>query len=73
MNKRIRKKQLKRTLCELVTAYDEYEAARERVFRKAMQDLVDVYGKSHETLAAALRCYMEIASILALNGPPPKF
>ncbi len=42
MNKRIRKKQLKRALHELIAAYDEYEAARERVFRKALQDVTDV-------------------------------
>ena len=34
MNKRIRKKHLKRALNGLLAAYDEYEAARERVFRK---------------------------------------
>lgn len=41
MNKRIRKKHLKRTLNGLLAAYDEYEAARERVFRKALQDVAD--------------------------------
>ena len=73
MNKRIRKKQLKRTLCELIAAYDEYEAARERIFRKALQDVTDACGKSHEEFIAALRRYMEIASLITANGPPPRF
>ena len=34
MNKRIRKKQFKRALRGLLAVYDEYEAARERVFRE---------------------------------------
>ena len=49
MNKRIRKKQLKRALNGLLAAYDEYEAARERVFRKALQDVADAYGGPKET------------------------
>ena len=73
MNKRIRKKQLKRRMRELLAAYDEYEAAREGVFREAMQDVIDSYGKSHEAFSAALRRYMGIVSILALSGPLPSF
>ncbi len=73
MNKRIRKKQLKRTLNGLLAAYDEYEAARERAFRKAVQAVADTYGTSHESFPAAFRCYMEIASIMASSGPPPRF
>lgn len=73
MNKRIRKKHLKRTLNGLLAAYDEYEAARERVFRKALQDVVDAYGGSKETFYAAFLCYMEIVSIMASSGLPPKF
>jgi hypothetical protein len=41
MSKRIRKKHFKRALNGLFAAYDEYEAARERVFRKALQDVAD--------------------------------
>ena len=73
MNKRIRKKHLKRTLNGLLTAYDEYEAARERVFRKALQDVSDTYGGSQESFHAAFRRYMEIASVMASSGPPPSF
>lgn len=73
MNKRIRKKYLKRTLNGLLTAYDEYEAARERVFRKALQDLSDAYGGSKEAFYAAFRRYMEIASVMVSSGPPPSF
>ena len=70
MNKRIRKKHLKRTLNGLLAAYDEYEAARERAFRKAVQTVADAYGTSRETFPAAFRCYMEIASIMALLTDP---
>lgn len=72
MNKRIRKKHLKRTLSGLLAAYDEYEAARERVFRKALQE-ADAYGGSKETFYAAFLRYMEIASIMASSGPLPRF
>ena len=73
MNKRIREKQIKRALIGLLAAYDEYEAARERVFRKALQDVADAYGGPKETFYAAFRRYMEIASMMASSGPPPKF
>lgn len=73
MNKRIRKKHLKRTLNGLLAAYDEYEAARERVFRKALQDVADAYGGSKETFYAAFLRYMEIAFMMASSGPLPKF
>ncbi len=46
MNKRIRKKHLKRALIGLLAAYDEYEAAQERVFRKTLQD-VTAYCVNH--------------------------
>lgn len=73
MNKRIRKKHLKRTLNGLLAAYDEYEAARERVFRKALQDVADAYVGPKETFYAAFRRYMWIASMMASSGPPPKY
>lgn len=73
MNKRIRKKHLKRTLSGLLAAYDEYEAARERVFRKALQDVADAYGGSKETFYAAFLRHMEIVSIMVSSGLPPKF
>lgn len=73
MNKRIRKKQLKRTLRGLLAAYDEYEAERERVFRKAMQGVLDAHGKSNEEFAAAFRCYLDVAHRLLSSGPPPRF
>ncbi|MDE7245337.1 MAG: hypothetical protein K2O18_15380 [Oscillospiraceae bacterium] len=69
MNKRIRKKHLKRAVCELVAAYEEYETARERVFLEAVQKVADTYGMSK----TAFRCYLEIAWIMTLSGPPPKF
>ena len=73
MSKRIRKKHFKRALNGRFAAYDEYEAARERVFRKALQDVADAYGGPKETFYAAFRRYMEIASMMASSGPPPKF
>lgn len=73
MNKRIRKKHLKRTLNGLLIACDEYEAVRERVFRKALQDVSDAYGGSKEAFYAAFRRYMEIAFVMASSGPPPSF
>ena len=73
MKKRIRKKHFKRALNGLLAAYDEYEAARERVFRKALQDVSDAYGGSKEAFHAAFRRYMEIASVMASSGPPPRF
>ena len=72
MNKRIRKKHLKGTLSGLLAAYDEYEAAQERVFRKTLQDVTDAYGGSKETFYAAFRRYMEIASIMASSGTLPR-
>jgi len=73
MNKRIRKKQFKRALRGLLAVYDEYEAARERVFRETLQDVTDACGKSHEEFLAAFRCYLDVASLLAFSGPPPRF
>ena len=66
MNKRIRKKQFKRALRGLLAVYDEYEAARERVFRETLQDVTDACGKSHEE-------FLAVASLLAFSGPPPRF
>ena len=73
MNKRIRKKHFKMALNGLLAAYDEYEAARERVFRKALQDVSDAYGGPKEAFYTAFRRYMGIASMMASSGPPPKF
>lgn len=76
MNKRIRKKQFKRTLRELVIACNEYEAARERIFRKALKNLTDEYAEyagSRETFRIWLRHCMDVASLMASTGPPPKF
>ena len=73
MNKRIRKKHFKRALNGLLAAYDEYETARERVFRKTLQDVSDAYGGSKEAFHAAFRRYMEIASVMVSSGPPPRF
>lgn len=80
MNKRIRKKQLKRTLNGLLAAYegmlaahDAREAAQERIFHKTIQNVEDAQGKSHEEYVAAIRSCMEVMSILAHSGPPPKF
>lgn len=72
MNKRIRKKHLKRTVRELVAAYNEYEARREHIYRKAHQNLMDAMGKSHEEFIAALRQFIEITSLMARTGPPPR-
>jgi len=72
MNKRIRKKQLKRAVRGLIAICDEYMAARERIYRKAMQDVLDACRKSNEEFSAVLRRFMEIASIMASIGPPPR-
>ena len=72
MNRRIRKEQLRRALLEFVDACDKYEAACERIYYKAVQDFMDAQGKSREISNAALRCYMEVVSLLAYSGPPPK-
>ena len=73
MNKRIRKKQLKRVLCELAVVCDKYEAARERILNEAVQGLLDARGQSREIECAALRHCIEAASFLALSGPPSRF
>lgn len=70
MNKRIRKKQIKRTLNGLLAAYDEYEAAWKRIFRKAQQDLVDAYAGPKETFYAAFRRYMEVTRAIIFSGLP---
>lgn len=67
-SKRIRKKKLRRTLCKLIIAYNEYEAARERAFYKAMQMVEDTCTDPRE----AIQCYMRIASIMASSGPVPR-
>ena len=69
MNKRIRKKHLKRTLSGLLAAYDEYEAARVCAFRKALQVVTDTCENPRDVFSA----YMEIASLMASSGPPPRF
>ena len=69
MNKRIRKKHLRRTLCKFLAAYDEYEAARERAFRKALQIVEDAHLGPREEI----QCYMKIVSIMASSGPMPRF
>lgn len=70
MNKRIRKKHLKRTLNGLLAAYDEYEAARERAFHKTLRNVADACGQSRDERLTLFRRYMEIASVMASSGPP---
>ena len=72
MNKRIRKKQLKRTLRQLIAALEAYEAKREQIFQEAAQNLANACGKSHEEFVIALRRYMEVVSALASTGPMPR-
>lgn len=45
---------------------------RELAGRETMQDVLDAYGKSNEEFSAVLRCFMEIASIMASSGLPPR-
>ena len=71
-SRRVRKKQLRRALFKFIDACDKYEAARERIYRKAVEDFMDAQGKSREISNAALRRYMEVVSFLAYSGPPPK-
>ena len=68
MNKRIRKKQFKRTLRELVAAYDEYEAAHELTFRRAVKCIADVHLEPREET----QFYLKIASLMASSGSPPR-
>ena len=71
MNKRIRKKQLKRALTGLLDVCDAYEAMWERMFREAKQDLVDAYAGPKETFYAAFRRYMEVTrAIMMYSGLP---
>ena len=71
-SRRVRKKQLRRAMIKFIDACDKYEAARERIYHKAVQDFMDAQGKSREISNAALRRYMEVVSLLAYSGPPPK-
>ena len=71
MNKRIRKKQLKRTINRLLTAYDKYEAAWKRIFRKAQRDLVDAYAGPKEALYAAFRHYMDVTHAITMYSGLP--
>ena len=57
MNKRIRKKQLKRALNGLLAVCDTYEAMWERMLRETKQDLVDAYAGPKGTFYAAFRHY----------------
>ena len=66
-------KQLERTLRRLVAVCKHYEAARERVCRKALEDVVNAYGQSPEASKAALRRYMSVVSLVTFSGPPPRF
>ena len=68
MNKRIRKKQIRKALRDLIAAYDKFEAARKRAFRKALQDVADAHLEPCEEI----QCYLKIASFLASSGPIPK-
>ena len=72
MNRRVRKKQLRRALFKFIDACDKYEEARERIYHKAVQDFMDAQGKSREISNAALRRYIEVMSLLAYSGPPPR-
>ncbi len=71
MNKRIRRKQIKRTIDGLLAAYDELVAARERVFRRALQKVDACHEESGEALNTTFRHYMEVAAIMAFSGPQP--
>ena len=76
---RIRKDQLEsqrqfvRTLRKLVAVYKHYEAARERICRKALEDVVNTYGQSPEASKAALRRYMSVVSLVTSSGPTSRF
>lgn len=71
MNKRIRKKQLKRALVGLLDACDAYEAMWERIFREAKHDLVDAYAGPKEAFYAAFRRYMEVTSAITMHSGLP--
>ncbi len=71
MNKRIRKKQIKRTINGLLAAYGELLAAREQVFRRALQKVDACHEESDEARCTTFRRYMEVAAIMASSGPPP--
>ena len=60
-------------MLEFADACEKYEAARERVCRKALEDVVNAYGQSPEASKAALRRYMSVVSRVTSSGPPPRF
>ncbi len=55
----------------LLAAYDELVAARERVFRRALQKVDARHEESGEALNTTFQCYMEMAAIMASSGPQP--
>ena len=71
MNKRIRKKHLKRTINRLLDFCDAYEAAWKRIFYEAQQDLVDAYVGPKAALYAAFRRYMEVTSAITMYSGLP--
>lgn len=71
MNKRIRKKHRKKALQGLLALCDDYETVRKIIFRKALRELLDAYGKSPEEFSAAFQSYMRAAWLLASSGPLP--
>ncbi len=73
MNKRIRKKQLRRALKGLLALTKDFETVRELATRKAIREVVDAYGKSPKEYLAALRRYMEFTSVIALCNTPSEF
>jgi len=73
MNKRIRKKQLRRTLCNMVAAYREMEESRKRLLHLAEQELLNAYGKPDPAFPQALKQYLQVVALIPIGELPAYF
>ncbi len=68
MNKRIRKKQLRRIICNMVAAYQETEERRKRFVCLARQEVLDACDKP--TFLRAFKRYLQIPALIPLDELP---
>ncbi len=73
MNKRMRKKQLRRTLCNMVAAYQEMEESRKRLLHLAEQELLNAYGKPDPAFPQALKQYLQVVTLIPIGELPAYF
>ncbi len=62
MNKRIRKKQLRRIICNMVAEYQKIKEKRKRLVRLALQEVVNAYGTPAFT--QVLKEYLGLAALI---------